>query len=113
MYRSWLNPMFSSVPKSTRLSGALPMAFYAAINPLSWVKSPYLGIFTFVVTWWVLWNLNVWGLVRFRGETSEDYWWWWVLRSSLYAFFLNFIPLFLLYLAILIVIKISVTIRIS
>ena len=112
MYRTWLYPMFSSVPKSTRMAGALPMAFYAAINPISWFKSPYIGVITFATVWWILWNLNVWGIVRFEGEESEDYFWWWILRSLLYTFFLTWIPLFVVYAIILAIVKISVSVRI-
>lgn len=112
MLRAWLYPMFSSVPKHTRLSGAFPMAFYAAINPISWFKSPYLGIVTFIVTWWFLWNMNLWGLVRYEGETYDEYGWWWILRSMLYTFFLNWIPLFVVYLIVLALVKASVMIRI-
>jgi len=104
--------MFSSVPRTTRLSGAIPMAFYAAVNPISWVKPPYIGVVVYAVVWWMLWNLNVWGLVRFEGEEPDQYWWWWTVRTSLYTFFLSWIPLALVYLFILAVIKISVSVRI-
>lgn len=111
MYRSWLHPMFDTVPYSTRMQGALPIAFYGAIDPASWVKSPYIGVITFVVVWWILWNLNLWGMIRFEGETEDQYWRWWIVRSLLYSFFLTWIPLFFVYLAILLVIKLSVSIR--
>lgn len=107
MYRAWLAPLWI-VPKSVRLSGALPMAFYAAINPVSWVTSPYLGVITFAVTLWFIWNVNFWGLIRAEDEDWDEYKWWWVLRASLYTFFLNWIPLLVVYLAILLSIKVSV-----
>ncbi len=113
MYRSWLYPIFSSVPTTTRLSGALPMAFYAAVNPMSWFKPPYIGVVVYVTLWWMLWNLNVWGVVRFEGEDPDEYWWWWVVRTSFYSIFLTWIPLTLVYLFILGVIKISVNARIQ
>lgn len=113
MYRTWLHPIFTSVPNYVRQSGALPMSFYAAINAMSWVKTPYIGMITYIVVWWVLWNTNAWELVRLEGEEPDKYWVLWIIRTSLYSLVLNLIPVFLSYLAILILIKISVSIKMN
>jgi len=112
MLRAWLNPIFSTVPRNVRLNqGPLWMAFYAAINPMSMFKSPFYGLFSYFVVWWFFWNNNVWGVVRNEGETWEHDKWWWILRASLWAFFLNWLPLFFIYLIVLGLVKLSVSVR--
>ena len=107
MIRSWVNPIFNSVPRDVRYSGVLPMSLYAAINPLSWVKSPYFGLITYFIVWWWFWNNNMWNTVRQEDETYEDDKWWWILRTSLWSFFLNPVLLFFVYMLVLIFVKIT------
>lgn len=107
MIRAWVNPIFTSVPKDVRYSGMFPMSLYAAINPLSWIKSPYFGIITYAILWWWLWNRNMWNIVKYKGETCENDKMYWILRASMWAFFFNPIMLFFVYLTVLTFVKIT------
>jgi hypothetical protein len=108
MIRDWFNPIYSVVPRDVRISGGvLGMSLYAAINPMSWIKSPYFGVFTFIVMWWWFWSNNTWNVVRYQNESWEHDKWWWILRTSLWATFTHWMLLFLIYLGVLGFIKLS------
>lgn len=107
MIRAWVNPIFNSVPRDIRYQGMIPMSIYAAINPASWMKSPYFGVVTYLIVWWWFWNNNMWNTVRYVGETWEDDKLWWLLRTSLWSFFLNPILLFFVYLCVLMFVRIT------
>ena len=108
MLRSWLKPIFETVPRDIRLSGMFPMALYAAINPMSTFKSPYYGIVTFAIVWLWFWHNNVWGTIRNQGETWEDNKWAWILRTTIWAFFTQWMLLFVVYVLVLLLVKVSV-----
>lgn len=102
MIRAWVNPIFNTVPREIRYSGMLPMIFYAAINPSSWIKPPYYGLMTFIVVWWWVWKNNLWNTIRYEGETWDRDKYFWLLRTSLWSFFLNPIVVGVVYALILI-----------
>ena len=107
MIRAWVYPIFNVVPREIRYTGMLPMSLYAAINPLSWIKPPYYGIFTFLVVWWWFWNNNMWNTIRYYGETWDKDKWWWFLRTSIWSVFMNPILLFFVYMAVLTFVKLT------
>ena len=108
MLRSWLNPIFSTVPREIRLSGMFPMALYAAINPMSIVKSPYYGIFTFMIMWWVFYQRNPWNVIKNPGDTWQNDKWYWFIKAAMWSFFTQWMLLFVVYVLVLMLVKISV-----
>ena len=107
MIRAWVNPIFNSVPRDVRFAGMFPMSLFAAINPASWIKSPYFGLFTFGIVWWWFWNKNMWNTVRYADETWENDKLSWFLRTTIWSFFLNPVLLFFVYVLVLLFVKIT------
>ncbi len=107
MIRDWFNPIYSSVPRDIRLSGTLPTVLYATMNPGSWAKFPYYGVCTFVFMWIWFWNYNTWGVIKYENETVENDKWWWMMRTTLWALTTHWILLFVVYLVLMGLIKLT------
>lgn len=107
LLRAWLFPIFTTVPTDIRMSGMIPMSALAAINPMSWLKPPFYGIVTYMIVWWWLWNSNHWELIKKSEETFSQNWFVWFLRTSFWSFLFNPFLLFIVYMAILAVVRLS------
>lgn len=107
MIRALVNPIFNSVSRDVRYRGIFPMSLYAAINPSSWIKSPYFGIVTYLIIWFWFWNNNKWNTVRYVNEKWDNDKWWWIIRTSIWSFILNPVLLFFVYAIVLFFVKFS------
>lgn len=106
--RDFINPIMKNTPNGMRpkgFVGAIPMAFIAAINPKSYFTQPYIGAICWLVVAWWFYNKNPLGMVRPRTAKpliAGNPMWYQTLKSLTWGFVFNFIPLFFIYLTMLI-----------
>lgn len=107
MTRDLLLPILNNVPMSvTRvpgIPGGLLAAFVAAINPLSYFTSPYIGLVTWIIMSWWIWNINPLHVIKPSDPNRKNPAWWQILKSAFFALLVNFIPLFFIYAVILLI----------
>lgn len=100
-----------NVPLKTRpkgYRGAPVMAFIAAINPKAHFTKPYIGAFVWLILAWWFYNENPIGMIRPKkaGQTTlikDNPKWYQTFKSLAWALVFNFIPMFFIYLVMLIV----------
>ena len=113
--RDFLNPILKHAPmglRPARTWGAIVVAFLAAINPISYFTKPYIGAICLMILAWWFYNDNPYGLIRPRNPGTETLIkgnpkWYQTTKSFLWAFAFNFIPLFFIYLVLLLLARLD------
>jgi len=107
--RDLLIPVLQNVPMSaTRVPGPLGtllVSFIAAVNPLSYFTSPYIGLVSWIILGWWFYNVNPLNLIRPRNEQRWNPMWWQIFKCAFWGLLFNPIPMFLLYTMILFIAK--------
>lgn len=110
-----LNPIMKNVPLGARpkgYRGAPVVAFIAAINPLSYFTKPYIGAMVWLILSWWFYNENPMGMVR-PTKPGRTAWvkgnpkWYQTLKSLGWGLLFNFIPMFFIYLVMLVIARAS------
>lgn len=113
--RDFINPIMKSVPHSTRpkgFIGAVVMAFIAAINPKSYFTQPYFGAVCWLIMSWWFYNVNPLHMIRPRDSAtatliSGNPKWYQTFKSLFWGMIFNFIPMFCLYLIMLVLARVD------
>ena len=108
--RDFINPILKHAPlgmRPTRMWGAIVVAFFAALNPMSFFTKPYIGAVTWIILAWWFYNKNPFGLIRPRTEGKKTLIkgnpkWYQTTKSGFWSLLFTFIPLFFIYLTLLI-----------
>jgi hypothetical protein len=103
--RDLLSPILQNVPKAAArvpgITGGLLVALIAAINPLSYFTSPYIGIVSWLILSWWFYNKNPLSIVRTTNAAKWNPGWWQTTKSLFWGLLLNPIPMFFIYTMIL------------
>lgn len=105
MTRDLLKPILNNVPMSvTRIPGIpgeLLVSLIAAINPLSYFTSPYIGLVSWLIMGWWFWNSNPLHVIKPTNTSRWNPMWWQILKSAFFGLLFNFIPVFFIYATIM------------
>jgi hypothetical protein len=113
--RDFLNPIMKHAPKGLRPArtwGAIVVAFFAALNPLSNFTKPYIGAITWIMLSWWFYNENPYGVIRPKKQGQQTLVkgnpkWYQTTKSLLWGLAFNFIPLFFVYLVMLLLARLD------
>jgi hypothetical protein len=113
--RDFLNPILKHAPKGARPArtwGALVVALLAAINPVSYFTKPYIGAIVWMILSWWFYNENPYGLIRPKKPDQPTLVegnpkWFQTTKSLLWALVFNFVPLFFIYLVMLLLARLD------
>ncbi len=113
--RDFINPIMKNVPAGARpkgFIGAPVMAFIAAINPKSNFTQPYFGAFSWLILSWFFYNISPLGMVRPSDPNkktliSGNPKWYQIVKSLIWGFVFNFIPMFFFYSILLILARVD------
>lgn len=113
--RDWVNPIMRRAPKGIRPSGylgALLVALFAALNPLSYFTQPYFGAVSWLVLAWWFYNENPAGLIRPTDPKKttlikKNPVWYQRVKSLGFGLLFNPIPMFFLYSLLLIIARVN------
>ena len=87
----------------------LLVALIAAINPLSYFTTPYIGIVSWLILSWWFYNVNPLSTVRPKNTNRWNPGWWQTLKSLFWGMLFNPIPMFLIYMVILFIARFDAT----
>lgn len=113
--RDFLNPIMKHAPmgmRPARTWGAIVVAFLAAINPLSNFTKPYIGAISWMILAWWFYNANPYGLIRPKKANQktlikDNPKWYQNTKSLVWGMAFNFVPLFFIYLVLLLAARID------
>lgn len=113
--RDFLNPILKHAPQGARPKrtwGALVVALLAALNPMSYFTKPYIGAICWMILAWWFYNENPYGLIRPKkpGQVTlitGNPKWYQTTKSLLWGLAFNFVPLFFIYLVMLLLARLD------
>lgn len=103
--RDFLIPILNNVPTSaTQVNGVLGgllVALIAAINPLSYFTTPYIGLVSWIIMTWWFYNINPLNMIKTSTFKGWNPTWWQTIKAAIWGLIFNPVPMFFIYAVIL------------
>ena len=111
MTRDLLIPVLNNVPMAaTRVPGvfgAMLVALIAAINPISYFTSPYIGLVCWLIMTWWFYNVNPLHMIQSKNPNSWNPVWWQTLKAAFWGLLFTPVPMFFIYCMILFIARLD------